>query len=227
MTVRRIEEKPSFAEVDSVIERDKLLKEILKIKPKVEVSIEGHSEIAKGRIIEWSTTRKLFTVKWDSKSTKFDQATNTQTGLRVFFKALLFSTPLVFKTTTVRHLPDGNYHYRIPQQMFKQQKRGALRVPLSSGKGVLNTREGRFRLLDLSVGGASFKIEKGFKTTRFTACELILDGMRIRTPEFEAQATYVATSHLGVRFSGLNENVKTQIKQFLVEALRAHYGSGW
>jgi hypothetical protein len=187
MSTTRVNEKPSFAEIDDPGEKEKLQKEIQKIKPPIEISIEGFSEVAKGRIMDWNAQRKLFTVAWSKKSEKFDEMTDKQTGLRAFCKSQLFSTQLIFKTTTVRHLDDGTYHYRIPTQWFKQQRRGALRVPIHHGTA------------------------------------LSLDGYKIKAEDFRATVTFRGDHEIGVRFSGLNEALKTEIKHYLIEALRIHY----
>ena len=226
MSTRRVDEKPSFAEVSDPMDREKLQKEIQKIRPGVEVSIEGHSEVAKGRIIDWNPQRKLFTVKWEKKSEIFDEVTDARTGLRAFFKSKLFSTQLIFKTTTVRKLEDGTYHYRIPNELFKQQRRGALRVPIYSG-AFFSSLEGKFRILDLSVSGARLKVPKTLKHSKFTGCELSLDGYRLGTPDFVAQTTFTGPEEIGVRFAGLNEGIRTEMKQYLMDALKLHYKKEW
>jgi hypothetical protein len=227
MSSIRTNEKPSYAEITELPEREKLQKEIQKIKPRVEISIEGLSEVAKGRIVDWNPQRKLFTVKWEKKSEKFDEMTDKQTGLRVFCKSQLFSTQVIFKTTTVRHLEDGTYHYRIPIQWFKQQRRGALRVPIHNGNAVLASQEGRFKILDLSVSGARLRCPKGFKASKLMGCELNLDGYRLKTADFSAGVTYTSESEIGVRFVGLSENIKTEMKHFLLDALKIHYEKEW
>jgi hypothetical protein len=223
MSTTRVNEKPSFAEIDDPGEKEKLQKEIQKIKPPIEISIEGFSEVAKGRIMDWNAQRKLFTVAWSKKSEKFDEMTDKQTGLRAFCKSQLFSTQLIFKTTTVRHLDDGTYHYRIPTQWFKQQRRGALRVPIHHGTALFSSEQGKFKILDLSVGGARLRVPKDFNKSEFTECALSLDGYKIKAEDFRATVTFRGDHEIGVRFSGLNEALKTEIKHYLIEALRIHY----
>jgi c-di-GMP-binding flagellar brake protein YcgR len=227
MSSTRVNEKPSFAEIEAGPELQKLIRELQKIKPGVEVSIEGHSEVAKGRITDWNEQRKLFTVKWEKKSEQFDDVTNAKTGLRAFFKSQLFTTQLVFKTTTVRRLEDGTFHYRIPTQIYKQQRRGSLRVPIHSTNVVFHSAEGKFKVLDLSEGGARLKTNTAAKNSQFTNCELNLAGERFKTADFSAQITFRAEDQIGVRFAGLNETIKTRIKQFLVDALKLHYEQEW
>jgi hypothetical protein len=218
---------PSFSEVDTSDGLDKIEKEIRKVKPKIEVSIEGHSEIAKGNITEWNSVRKLFTVTWDKRSETFHDITGAKTGLRAFFKCHLFSTQLVFKTTTVRRLEDGNYHYRMPTQVYQQQSRGALRVPIHSGNAVLNCKEGRFKIVDLSTTGARLRTSKKMELSKLTDCELNLAGKRLSAPEFSAHITTSNDGEMGVRFVQTNESMKTEIKQFLIDALKVHYEKEW
>ena len=227
MSTRRIYEKPTFTEIVEPLEREKIVKEILKIRPPVEVSVEGHTELARGRMTEWNDARKFFTIAWEKKSLQFDEVTNAQAGLRAFFKAQLFSSQLVFKTTTVRRLADGSYHYRIPNQIFKQQRRGALRVPIHSQTVTLSCDQGRFKIVDLSVGGARVATKKVKELNELTGCHLNLQGLLLSTEDFTARVTFRGENELGFRFAGLNEKVQTQIKQFLIEALRVHYEQEW
>jgi len=227
MASSRVYEKPSFSEVNEPWEREKLVKEVQKIKPMAEVTLEGYSELAKGRIIDWNEQRKLLTVKWKIRSDQFDELTNAKTGLRAFFKAQLFTTQIVFKTTTVRRCEDGTYHYRIPSELFQQQRRGALRVPIHSGSVQFFCDQGKFQLFDLSVGGASLKTSEGRTLSRLTSCELRIGSVRVKTDDFSAQVTFRTEGRVGVRFAGLNESVRIKIKQFLIEALKLHYEQEW
>ena len=225
MSVRRVHEAPSFTRVENSKDYEKLIHEMIKLKPEVEVSIEGTHEVQKGRLIEWNESRKLFTIKWEKKSEKFHQMTGSQAGLRNYFKVKLFTSQLVFRAEAIRRLPDGTFHYRFPQDLYKQQKRSTLRVPLPRGSGKLKANEGTFLIEDLSVGGAKIIFDpKKFKSLhQLTGCELYLDGWVISTPEFEATLTHRNGQGSGTRFSGLNESVRTEIKQFLIEALRTYY----
>ena len=219
--------EPSFSEINLPKDLEKIENEIRKIKPKIEVSIEGHSEIAKGNIVEWNLPRKLLTVVWEKRSEAFNEITGAKTGLRAFFKCQLFSTQLVFKTTTVRRLEDGSYHYRLPTQIFKQQSRGALRVPIHSGNAILTSAEGRFKIVDLSTTGARLRTAKKINLSKFGDCELNLGGIKLTSEAFSAHITSSKDNELGVRFVGTNEAMKTEIKQFLIEALKVHYEKEW
>ncbi len=223
MSIRREDLAPSFTQIENEKERESLVKEIQKLKPKVEVSVEGAKDIAHGRIIEWNTGRRLFTIKWEKKSPLFAETTDSQTGLRVYVKARLFSTQLIFKTTTARRLEDGTYHYRLPTELYKQQRRGALRVPIKRGKVRFKSTEGSFSVIDLSIGGAKLRWPGGSPISKLSECELNLDGYRIKTAEFEASVTYRDEESIGIRFSGLNEKIHAEIKHFLMEALRTYY----
>lgn len=224
MSSRKINEAPSFTLIESLKEKKQIEMEMKKIVPLAEISIEGLSDIAKGRIVEWDPPRKLFTVKWDKKSDAFDKRTESEINLRTFFKCSLFSTQLVFKTSTVRRLDDGNFQYRIPIEIFKQQKRGALRVPITAGTASLHCNEGDFEIADLSIGGAKLRTyAKGEPAMVLTGCELNLNGYRIRVPGFTAKVTRQEKEFIACKFEGLDEAVKTEIKQYLIEALRIYY----
>ncbi len=224
MSSRRFDMEPSYKVVDSAKDRLNIEKEIMRILPGVEVSLEGSSEISVGQIIDWDQKRKLITVRWEHITPGFAQKTDSETGLRAYFKCTLFSTQLVFKTTTIRRLEDGDYHYRLPDFMFKKQKRGALRVPLVPESAMLETADGTFELIDLSVGGARLKMPADFRPTSFFArSTLVLNGKRISPPDFEVKVLRRERDFLGCKFTGLNEENKTQIKQFLIDALRIHF----
>ena len=223
MSTRKEDSSPSFSQIENEKERSSLIKEIQKLNPKVEVSLEGVSEVAHGRIIEWNSGRRLFTIRWEKKSQHFADTTDSQTGLRVYVKARLFSTQLIFKTTTIRRFEDGTYQYRLPIELYKQQRRGALRVPIKRGKVRLRTAEGSFSVMDLSIGGARLRSPDGKEFSLLSNCELNLDGYRIRTEDFAATVTYRDAESFGVRFSGLNDEVHGEIKQFLMDALRTYY----
>lgn len=229
MSQRRVHEAPSFTRVEDETEHLNLVRELIKIRPETEVSIEGSQEVRKGRIIEWNPQRKSFTVRWTSASESFHVLTGSRTGLRNYFKVRLFTTQLVFRAEALRRLPDGTYHYRFPEAIYKQQKRGALRVPLARGIGKLRTNEGTFAIEDLSVGGARLLMpsDKVRNLHELTGCELLLDDWIISTPEFTATLTHRTEKGSGTRFSGLNEAIRTEIKQFLVEALRTYYQEAW
>jgi hypothetical protein len=229
MSTRRVHEAPSFSRVEDPKVHLSLIREIIKIKPPVEVSIEGSHEVLKGRIVEWNSDRKIFTVAWHNLSDTFHTLTGSKTGLRSYFKVKLFTTQLVFRAEAVRRMPEGHYHYRFPTELFQQQKRGALRVPLARGVAKLKTLEGTFPVEDLSVGGARivFDPEKGRELHELTGCELYFGDWIISTPEFCATLTHRTERGSGIRFSGLNEAVRTELKQFLIEALRSYYQEAW
>ena len=224
MSTRREDLGPTFKVVESAKDRLQLEKEIIKILPAVEVSLEGLSDLALGRVIAWDQPRKLLQIRWDTISQAFTDKTESETGLRAYFKMDLFSTQLVFKTTTIRRIEDGTYHYRIPDFIFKKQKRGMLRVPLPPESAFLECNEGRFELLNLSIGGAKLKIDSTFKPTSiFTHCVLNLSGLKVTAPALEVKALRREKEYLGCKFGGLTDANKTQIKQFLIDALRVHF----
>jgi|GEM_PF-3157125 len=220
---------PTFALVEKNSERTSIEREIAKVKPRVEVTIEGMTEIALGRIVEWHSARHFFAVEWQKLSPAFAARVESRSELRAFFKARLFSTQVVFKTMTVRQVRENLYHFRIPEQIYQQQRRGALRVPLFRGPGsaVLSTPQGEFPLLDLSVGGARLRRQGVHSKVRLGSslqgCELKLGRKKIGSENFGVKITSETDSALGCRFFGLESADQVLIKQFLIEALRVYY----
>ena len=217
---------PTFQLLETETEINALAREIQKIKPKVEVTVEGRSELAKGRIIEWHAARKFFVVEWDKKSDAFSDHTNSRADLRAFFKGQLFSTQLMFKSIAVRRLNDDVYHFRIPEQMYKQQRRGALRVPIIARNATLITPQGDFEIVDLSVGGAKFKPNGTAKIrlgSTLLHCELKIGRKKISPEHFGVKVTSESETTFGCRFAGLETADQVLIKQFLMEALRQYY----
>ncbi len=100
MSTRKIHQAPTFQEIQAPKELDRIILEIKKFKPAVEVSVEHHPFIARGKIIDWNTEKKLLTVQWKTVPDEFKDASALRTGLRAFFKASLFSTqtPLQVRT---------------------------------------------------------------------------------------------------------------------------------
>ena len=225
MSTRRVHQAPNYIEVKAKDENEKLNLEIRKFKPEVEVTVEGLPELAQGRIIDWNASQKLFRVDWRSITDDFKMHSGLRTGLRNFFRVKLFTSPILFKCELVRRLPDGTFHYRLPEQIYKLQKRGALRVPLKSGTASLITRSGRYAMLDLSIAGARLSLpeSESSKHHTFENCTLILGGKKITAPGFQATITSRSKEGCGVRFSGLDETLRFEIKQYLIESLHAYY----
>ena len=230
---RKIHTEPNYHILQNEKEIARIEKEITQFHPKTEVTIEGMSEIATGKIMEWFPTRKFFSVRWSRIPKAFAQHTDSKSGLRVFFKAHLFSTQVLFKSTTLRRLsekesPDGSiiYHFRIPDQIYQQQRRGALRVPLARKAAVLVTPFGKFELLDLSVTGAKLRRIPNVEPEQgkeFKTVELYLGKNKISSKNFHVKFTRVASDWCAVGFTKISDLERTQIKQFLIDALRSYY----
>jgi hypothetical protein len=212
----------------TLIETDRDLvaieREIAKVKPVSEITLEGLTEIAKARIIEWHPSRHFFAVEWQKKPESFGHTIESRSNLRAFFKAHLFSTQLVFKSMAVRRINENVYHFRIPEQIYKQQRRGALRVPTTNAS--LIAPQGEFEILDLSVGGARLKRVPGSRVrigSSLLDCELKLGRKKIANENFGVKITSETETGFGCRFSGLEAADQVAIKQFLMEALRTYY----
>ena len=228
MSSRKIHQAPTFQEIETSKELERVVLEIHKFRPSVEVSVEHHPFIARGRMIDWNPAKKLLTVEWKTIPEEFRASSALRTGLRAFFKVSLFSMQILFKCELIRRLPDGTYQYRIPAKIYKNQKRTALRVPLPKGKGLLRTPKGSFAILDLSMAGARIDISlsESKKLHQVENCSLILDGRKFTPPAFGVTLTSLYDELAGCRFHGLNEGIHVEIKQFLIEALHDFFKKG-
>lgn len=231
---RKVHTEPNYAIMTNEKEIARIEKEITQFRPKVEITIEGSEEIAHGRIVEWFPKRKFFSVKWTKLSESFEHHTESKSGLRTFFKAHLFSTQVLFKSTTLRRLSeketqDGSitYHYRIPEQIYQQQRRGALRVPLSKRSATLVTPIGRFDLLDLSSTGAKLRALDPDMDPQmgqeFKLVGLYFGKTKVSTKNFQVKITRKTKEWCAVGFTKISDYERTKIKQFLIEALRKYY----
>ena len=244
-SVRKISTTPSFSLLTQPKEIKTAVQEISKLSPLAEVSIEGLTELATGVVTEWQEKRNFFTVEWKKKSAKFSTKTESQSGLRVFFKLQLFSTQIVFKSTTLRRVNERFSHFRIPEQLYQQQRRGALRVPIFGTNAFIVTPQGEFPLVNLSVAGAraahggydthgehgtskdrttgKSKISPLFLNVILDPCTLVLGRRRISNPNFGVRVTHLDESGVGLLFHGLTATDKILMKQFLVEALHLYF----
>ena len=231
MTNKRVvNESPSFALIQKPDEIAGIIKEIERLKPKAEITLEGSGELASAKIIGWDPTRKFFTVKWNKKTSLFDEKLESESGLRAFFKVILFSKVLVFKSTTVRRLEDGTYHYRIPDQLYQQQRRAALRVPIDPGlRAYISTPIGDFQILDMSVGGARIEMPSSLGRTvtlgaSYAPANFSIASNRALNPiEFTLKISHAEHNAAGCRFLELKKTEQALIKQFLVEALHVYF----
>jgi c-di-GMP-binding flagellar brake protein YcgR len=225
-TVRKVHLAPTFKPVDSEKECKVLYDEIRKLRPPCEISLEGLNEIAKGKILDWQPHRKLFSVEWSKKSEAFDLLTEKSVGLRAYVKTQLFTTQLVFKSTTIRRVDETHSHFRLPEILYHQQQRGALRVPLINSRGTLKTPRGEFIMKDLSVGGAKIEVPNGSRLSmgiELSPCELRIGTLRITNPEFKVKVARTIEGVAGVRFVGLAERHRSVLRQFLINALKEYY----
>ncbi len=233
--MRRIQVGANYKLIQKATELRRIEAEILRMPPKTEVTIEGTNEIAKGKIIEWFPNRKFFTVQWGKLPTHFAQQSGSKSGLRVFFKVQMFSTQIVFKSTTLRRIQLEEsetqlplYHYRIPEEIFQQERRGALRVPLENGMASIRSKEGIFNIVDLSVTGAKIFVPE--KTpippagTEWKSAQLFFGKHQVSSIQFKIKIVRKSDEECTVQFKQNTDFEKVQIKQFLIEALRIFYG---
>ena len=225
-TIRKARLSPSYTQIDTPSKTRLIHAEIKKFKPRVEVTRSGGSEIATGRIVEWFPQRHFFTVEWDKISAAFREQAFDGSVSNLYFKARLFSTLLVFKSTPVRKGDQRFSDYRLPTSLYQQQSRGALRVPLPSGAGTLSTERGDFEIKDLSVAGARIANLKPTRRAFKVGAEIspvLLQLGKLRIPDLKIVITTATGGSYGCRFVGMSQEHRTHIKQYLVDALRKFY----
>ncbi len=231
---RKVHQEPNYGVVKSDDVLNRIEKEIIRLNPKVEVTLEGLSGIAKGIIREWFPKRKFFTVEWLKLPPDFAPHTDSNSELRVYFKVQLFTTQILFRSTTLRQLVpsevgDGMqvYHYRVPEEIYQQQARGALRIPILKKSAKLETPDGTFELIDLSVTGARLRLLENEKlphlNKEWKTATLILKKHRMNGEDFHVKVVRKEEDHLAVKFSKITDVERIQIKQFLMDALKEFY----
>lgn len=237
-TQRRTIGHPSFKPLQSDLLFSRIPKEIIKLKPKIEVTLEGFSEVHLGKIQEWHLDRKFFSVLWDLPSESLAQQIDSVTHLRVFFKVKLFSTQLIFKTIALRRLDATCFHFRIPEEVFEHQLRATLRVPVqTSSKLSLKNHQGVFKILDLSSLGAKIEVDSSFKVPA-TLKDLKFSVALLSKYKFDAKvvsstkATASTESRptrgdpikiLGLKFLDFPKEAQSLLKQVLVNELHQYY----
>ena len=230
---RKVHQEPNYGVVKSEDVLNRIEKEIIQLHPKVEVTLEGLDGIAKGIIREWFPKRKFFSVEWLKLPPKFASHTDSDSELRVYFKVNLFTTQILFRSTTLRQLVSsevGNlqvYHYRMPEEIFQQQARGALRIPLQPKAAKLETPDGIFELIDLSVTGAKLRNPETGKTPNlgkeWKSPNLWFKKHQVNSDDFQAKVVRKQEDHFAVQFTRITDHERVQIKQFLIDALKDLY----
>lgn len=230
-TIRKTKGHPSFSKVDDSKILQRIEREIIKIHPKCEVTVEGHSEINKGTITEWYPQRKFFSVTWNKLSPKFSERINEEANLRVFLKVRLFTTQIIFKTVALRRVNEDCFHFRIPSEIFQHQLRAALRVPLRSSNPLqIATSLGQFKILDLSVGGAKVSLpsqNRKIPKPQTTLIKSYFTHPSLKDFQFNIKVTNVQADSdpptSGFRFLDLPKEAQSLLKQILIEELQAFY----
>jgi len=230
---RKVQLGSNYQQIKKASDISRIETEIVRMHPKTEVTIEGASDIAKGRIVEWFPKRKFFSVQWTKIPAGFAHQSGTKSGLRVFFKAQMFSTQIVFKSTTLRRLGAEEtengvmiYHYRIPEEIFQQEQRGALRVPIEEGTASIKTKQGDYDIIDLNVSGAKLRIPPSSiippSGTEWKGADLYIGDQKVNNIGFRVKIIRITNDECTIQFSKISDFEKIRIKQFLIEALRTY-----
>jgi len=148
----------------------------------------------------------------------------------------LSGTPISFKTKVLAiKLLDGNnlYECALPERMVYQQQRTQFRLELgaASRAEAIVTKEARKyrgKIIDVSEGGASFRLRKGLPIQvgdLIDHCELALDSESSIRPKIEimnvkAVAKAPNLQQFGVRFVGLATADLATLKVFMRESER-------
>ncbi len=229
-TKRVVNERPNFSLVKPGDERRKAILEIIKVRPNCEISIEGMSELATGKIVGWDPARKFFAVKWAKKSATFEQKIDSESGLRAFFKLNLFSKVVLFKTIALRQMEDGTVHFRAPETFYAHQRRNTLRVPLNdSFQVILSTPIGDFKVSDMSLGGAKFMFPSSLGKTLSIGRSVapvhlaIPSEPELSTLRFSFRTTSVHPNAMGCKFTEMKRRHRELLRSFLIRALHDYF----
>ncbi len=197
--------------------------EINKIKPESSISFEGFTSTHRAKITRWHADRKYFSVTFESALGKdIQKKIDHQIGLRTFFRVKLISTQLIFKATVVRIINANTLELRVPDTLYHQQRRGALRIPLKSNHAVFSSELGLFKVLDLSTTGLRVEHLSGKKEI-FVGRELFQTQLKLKKESvfiMDAKISNVTSTGFGIRFIGLAQAEKVRLKQILIEALQ-------
>ncbi len=225
---RKLHIAPNYAPVQMKEEIQLFAKEIQKLSPKVEVSLQESTEIATGTISLWDVKRKFFRVTIVKRTPGFDECIDKDASIPAYFKVHLLSSQIVFKAAALRKFTGNSFDFRLPEEVFKQQRRGALRVPteILNLKARVTIAEGKTaevyttKVLDLSISGAKLKaIGKFPKLSQMkeVSVELMIP---TKTVEVDAKIAHSTEAVMGCRFTGVGAEQRVLLKQFLIEGLR-------
>ena len=148
----------------------------------------------------------------------------------------LSGTPISFKTKVLEvKSVDGNnlYECALPERMVYQQQRTQFRLELgaASRAEAIVTKEARKyrgKIIDVSEGGASFRLRKGLPIQvgdLIDHCELALDSESSIRPKIEIMSVKAVAKapnlqQFGVRFIGLATADSATLKEFMRESER-------
>lgn len=234
MSNRKLQVAPNYAPVQLKEEIILFGKEIEKLQPKVEVSLQESTELANGNIIVWDTKRKFFRVHLPKRSPAFDDCLDKDATQPAYFKVHLLSSQIVFKAIAVRKFTGNSFDFRMPEEVYKQQRRGAMRVPTLdlNLKARITLKIGKqaevftARVIDLSITGAKLRaIGKFPRIPQMSEVEfeLLIPGKVI---EFKSKVAHSNEEIMGCRFAGVSADQRVIIKQFLIEGLRRLFAKG-
>jgi hypothetical protein len=237
MSTRRVHQTPNYQLLDDPKAIKRILGEVNQMQPKAELSIEGRPEVITSQLMEWDPKRGSLQVRFRSNE-DFSSHLSSKSGLRAFFKTRLFTTQLIFKTRAIRTTPDGAA-FKIPEVIYEQQRRGALRVPIPAKiTAELRTPVGVCTIVDLSVTGAKVigpkRMVPGviYENVKFLIPSLPTSSQAILAFPFSVRVAHQADLNtddaqsgriLGCHFIGLSTKQRIIIKQFLTDSLHYYF----
>ncbi len=226
---------PEFEPIRTQQETETLLAEAAQNHVPVLIWTKNQEEIIRTEILSFDPAGKLLVPKrpkgFDPK--RFDDHL-AQLGLTdCFFSVSLGRASLFFKT---RYLSttDAGLRFRMPEKMFKVQRRKDLRYRLPLTSSVLVQTPASYRLVDISASGLSFAIDakdgkselpfsKGEEISelRFTlegqtfTCPAEVKSVRELSKPFPGE-----THHIGVAFVGLQPGKSQLIAGYIFDETR-------
>lgn len=220
---------PTYSPVQLTEETKLIAAEIQKVSPLVELSLAESTALARGNIVLWDTTKKFFRVHRVKSPKAFEDELEKDALRPTYFKVHLLSSQLVFKAQVIRRSSELSIDYQLPETIYKQQRRGAMRVPTTGLKARLEIGSGKSRVVipckvtDLSITGARL-IPNGAMPKLLPRMDAEVELMIPERPTtLICKIAYSSEEAIGCRFQNVTREALVPMKQFLIESLRLYF----
>jgi hypothetical protein len=220
---------PTYSPVQLTEETKLIAAEIQKVSPLVELSLADSTALARGNIVVWDTARKFFRVHRVKSPKSFEDELEKDALRPTYFKVHLLSSQLVFKAQVIRRSSELSIDYQIPETIYKQQRRGSMRVPLTGLKARLEVGTGKSRMVipckvtDLSITGARL-VPNGAMPKLLPRMEAEVELLIPERPAtLRCRIAYSSEEAIGCRFQDVHREALVPMKHFLIESLRQYF----